>query len=96
VTKRKGLGRGLDALLGVAHDEPNPVTVTANGDRLLNIPIDLIQRGRYQPRLDIKPEALEELAASIRAQGVVQPVVVAAVRMAFVWSAFILFCSSSP
>ncbi len=76
MSKKKGLGRGLDALLGIAHDEPNPVTVTANGDRLLNIPIDLIQRGRYQPRLDIKPEALEELAASIRAQGVVQPVVV--------------------
>ncbi|MSQ68755.1 MAG: ParB/RepB/Spo0J family partition protein [Gammaproteobacteria bacterium] len=78
MSRKKALGRGLDALLGVGRDEPTLGAEAANGDRLLNIPIDLIQRGRYQPRLDLKPEALQELAASIRAQGVVQPVVVRA------------------
>jgi ParB family chromosome partitioning protein len=45
-------------------------------DELAYLPLDLLQRGRYQPRLDMRPESLEELAASIRAQGVVQPIVV--------------------
>lgn len=80
MTKKRALGRGLDALLGVgsasaAPAEPPPAPLPA-GDRLRMLPVDLIQRGRYQPRLDIKPEALQELADSIRAQGVVQPVVV--------------------
>ncbi len=78
MTKKRALGRGLDALLGVGangrEDEPS----LAAGDQLKSIPVDLIQRGRYQPRLDIKPEALVDLAASIKAQGVVQPVVVRA------------------
>lgn len=78
MSRKKALGRGLDALLGLGRDEPTLGAEVANGDRLLNIPIDLIQRGRYQPRLELKPEALQELAASIRAQGVVQPVVVRA------------------
>jgi len=79
VTKKRALGRGLDALLGMAAG-PAPDAATAPnaaaGDQLRMLPVDLIQRGRYQPRLDIKPEALQELADSIRAQGVVQPVVV--------------------
>jgi ParB family chromosome partitioning protein len=74
MTKKRALGRGLDALLGIGADKPSPEE--RNGDLLKTIPVDLIQRGRYQPRLDIKPEALEDLAASIRAQGIVQPVVV--------------------
>lgn len=74
--KKRALGRGLDALLGVGAAQQESETPLASGDQLKNIPIDLIQRGRYQPRLEIKPEALEELAASIKAQGVVQPVVV--------------------
>ncbi|MGB8327357.1 MAG: ParB/RepB/Spo0J family partition protein, partial [Steroidobacteraceae bacterium] len=45
-------------------------------EELAYLPLDLLQRGRYQPRLDMRPESLEELAASIRAQGVVQPIVV--------------------
>jgi len=85
VTKKRALGRGLDALLGVGADQAAPAAASAvehvaAGDQLRMIPVDLIQRGRYQPRLDIKPEALEELANSIRAQGVVQPVVVRPLR----------------
>jgi ParB family chromosome partitioning protein len=71
--KRKGLGRGLDALLGGAAligtgEDP--------GDQLRQIPVDLIQRGKYQPRRDMREESLKDLADSIKAQGVVQPIVV--------------------
>jgi ParB family chromosome partitioning protein len=45
-------------------------------EELARVPLDLLQRGRYQPRLDMRPESLTELAESIRAQGVVQPIVV--------------------
>lgn len=80
MTKKRALGRGLDALLGVGGTSPAPepaqTPASAPRDLLRMIPVDLIQRGRYQPRLDIKPEALQELADSIKAQGVVQPVVV--------------------
>ncbi len=73
--KKRGLGRGLDALLGGSGKgvPPGPA-----GDQaaLRNLPVDLVQRGRYQPRSDMRSESLEDLAASIRAQGVVQPVVV--------------------
>jgi ParB family chromosome partitioning protein len=48
----------------------------AAGEELARLPLDLLQRGRYQPRVDMRPETLEELASSIRAQGVVQPIVV--------------------
>ena len=67
---KRGLGRGLDALLSgapAAEDE---------SDSLEQIPIERIQRGRYQPRVQMSEEALAELADSIRAQGIVQPVVV--------------------
>jgi ParB family chromosome partitioning protein len=47
-----------------------------NDGQLADLPVDLVQRGKYQPRRDIQPEALEELAGSIRAQGVMQPIVV--------------------
>lgn len=78
MTKKRALGRGLDALLGVGGAGPAsaPAPAPAAGDRLRMIPVEFIQRGRYQPRLDIKPEALQELADSIKAQGVVQPIVV--------------------
>ena len=74
--KKKGLGRGLDALLGssVGTVEPSPEETPEKA--LRELPLDLIQRGRYQPRTDMDPAALEELAASIRAQGVLQPIVV--------------------
>ncbi len=64
------LGRGLDALLGSY--EP----ATAEKDELRQLPVDLLRRGKYQPRTHMDPAALEELAASIKAQGVVQPIVV--------------------
>ena len=79
-TKKRGLGRGLDQLLGIA-TEPAPVSAGAEGSApagggLRNLPVDTIQKGRFQPRHDIAEDALQELADSIRAQGVVQPVVV--------------------
>ncbi|NIR29064.1 MAG: ParB/RepB/Spo0J family partition protein, partial [Gammaproteobacteria bacterium] len=73
-TKRRGLGRGLDALLGVPQAEQGAERPTS--ENLGSLPVDLIQRGRFQPRVDMHPETLKELADSIRAQGVVQPVVV--------------------
>lgn len=75
MTRKRALGRGLDALLGTGN-ERSALDRNDAGDQLRVIPIDLIQPGRYQPRLEIKPEALEELANSIKAQGVVQPIVV--------------------
>lgn len=73
--KKRGLGRGLDALLGGAGiPEQSPATREQAG--LRELPVDLIERSRYQPRADFNEEALQELADSIRAQGVIQPVVV--------------------
>jgi ParB family chromosome partitioning protein len=71
--KRRGLGKGLDALLGGA---VSPVAEERQGADLRELPVDLLQPGKYQPRTDMHPESLEELANSIRAQGVVQPIVV--------------------
>jgi len=68
--KAKGLGRGLDALLGPDNDAPSP------RDALLKLPVDRIQPGRYQPRTRMDQAALAELAASIRAQGLMQPLLV--------------------
>jgi len=91
--KRRGLGRGLDVLLGVVnHDReqserrPSEIPMTEEmtttavaeiplGSLLCQISVERIQRGRYQPRTDLRQDTLEELAASIRVQGVVQPVV---------------------
>lgn len=72
VTKKRGLGRGLDALLAdVSQDENIELD-----DSLQHFPLDRIQPGKYQPRVDMSQESLEELADSIRAQGLVQPIVV--------------------
>ena len=72
MSRKKVLGRGLDALLS------DSVVAPAPGDEreLRELPVDLIQRSRFQPRRHLDPDALEELARSIRARGVVQPVVV--------------------
>jgi len=76
-TKKRGLGRGLDALLGGAVTASATNQADKKEDGILKVlPLDVIQRGRYQPRVDMHPESLEELADSIRAQGVVQPIVV--------------------
>ena len=77
--KKPSLGRGLAELspmmarraATVEQQGPPPV-----GDRIANLPLDLLQRGKYQPRLDMRPETLNELAQSIKAQGVMQPIVV--------------------
>lgn len=84
--KKRGLGRGLDALLGASQatqDDSGDVldvvagTAPAGKDHTLDeLPVDLIQRGKYQPRRDMDQEALRELADSIVAQGVMQPIVV--------------------
>ncbi|MFK5949775.1 MAG: ParB/RepB/Spo0J family partition protein, partial [Methylococcales bacterium] len=69
--KKRGLGRGLNALLG----DITPVEKEKN-QALHSLPIEFLQRGKYQPRKDMDPEALQELADSIKAQGVIQPIVV--------------------
>ncbi len=75
--KKRGLGRGLDALLGSAsHAEEVATGAGEKGTGFATLPVDIIQRGRYQPRRDFNPESLQELADSIAAQGVVQPIVV--------------------
>jgi len=71
--KRTGLGRGLEALLGEATAR---AAAEPAGEALARLPLDLLQRGRYQPRLDMRTEALQDLADSIKAQGVIQPIVV--------------------
>ncbi len=77
--RKKRLGRGLDALLSKPVAETQFVSGAAAGDALQAIPLDLLQRGQYQPRVDMRQDSLENLAASIRAQGVVQPIVVRAI-----------------
>jgi len=88
MTEKKKLGKGLDALLSSRSTEtmasllgkpkdrtPTEVSPDKDGD-LKNIPIDLVQRGKYQPRTDMHEEALQELANSIKKQGVLQPIVI--------------------
>ncbi|TRW94420.1 ParB/RepB/Spo0J family partition protein [Candidatus Methylobacter oryzae] len=73
--KKRGLNRGLDALLGSFSDKDEQAEA-GEGHQLQTLPIEYMQRGRYQPRKDIDPEKLQELADSIKAQGIIQPVVV--------------------
>ncbi len=75
--KKRGLGRGLDALLGGnSVDTLEQEAVKADTRELQHLPLDLIQRGKYQPRRDMDVTALEELAQSIKTHGVMQPIVV--------------------
>src|ERR1051325_5664277 len=90
--KKPTLGRSLAALLPntFAQVPPPPAggpaapagaesrgsPALAPGDELAKLPLDLLQRGKYQPRVDMRQETLQELADSIKAQGVVQPIVV--------------------
>jgi len=78
--KKLGLGRGLDALLGSGgHDLAADDTAFAEpgpGNAVNKLPLDRIDRGRYQPRREFDPDSLRELADSIAAQGVIQPIVV--------------------
>ena len=76
-SKKRGLGRGLDALLATSNassDQGSRISETAS--ELQKLPIEYLQPGKYQPRKDMSPEALDELASSIRSQGVIQPIVV--------------------
>ena len=76
IHRRPTLGRGLADLLGARATAP--VAAAPAGEQLAKLPLDLLQRGRYQPRIDMRTETLAELAESIKAQGVVQPIVVRA------------------
>jgi ParB family chromosome partitioning protein len=86
IQKKPTLGRGLADLLGQMTPPRPPPAAGATpapdpgaappAEELAHLPLDVLQRGRYQPRIDMRPETLEELAASIKAQGVVQPIVV--------------------
>ena len=74
MTKKKRLGRGLDVLLS----KPVADTPAVTGhelDSLQKIPVELLQRGQYQPRVDMRQDTMENLANSIKSQGVVQPIV---------------------
>lgn len=71
MAKLKGLGRGLDALLGEGE--------TSEGERLLTLPVESLVPGKYQPRTYMDTEALAELAESIRSQGLMQPILARAV-----------------
>jgi len=77
MAKRKGgLGRGLDSLLSSSATSKISSNTVAPGDRLQTLSIELIQRSQFQPRTRFDEEQLESLAASIRAKGIIQPIVV--------------------
>jgi len=73
--KKRGLGRGLEALLGPKAAATAPPEAQP-GERLRQIPVKQLQPGKYQPRMGMDPAKLSELAESIKAQGVIQPIVV--------------------
>ncbi|MFC3152697.1 ParB/RepB/Spo0J family partition protein [Litoribrevibacter euphylliae] len=84
-TKKRGLGRGLDALLGAtgnvkADTKDTAKSALSQDGALTHVPVEFIQRGKYQPRMDIDPASLEELSASIKAQGVMQPIVIRPIK----------------
>ena len=79
--KKPSLGRGLEALMGSVALRPSPAPSATQpnapaSEELAKLPLDQLQRGRYQPRIDMREESLQGLADSIKAQGVVQPIVV--------------------
>lgn len=78
MVKKRGLNRGLQALLQGAGSLDVDLTQTQpdTKDGLHDLPVEWVQRGVYQPRRDMDPSALEELAASIRVHGIMQPIVV--------------------
>lgn len=94
MTRKRALGRGLDALIGanarrrelldadgqidtsLSTEDDGLVAEIEASERLVRLPLSQLTRGKYQPRREIQPEALEELTDSIRAQGVMQPIVV--------------------
>lgn len=77
--RKRGLGRGLDALIDMTRPLMGGGSVDVAAGELRNLALDSLQAGRFQPRRDWQPEPLAELADSIRAQGIIQPLVVRAV-----------------
>ncbi|MCZ2721830.1 ParB/RepB/Spo0J family partition protein [Marinomonas sp. 15G1-11] len=79
-TKKRGLGRGLDALLAPKVSSSNTsdeaITESEQVNGLTYLPLNWLHKGKFQPRRDMNPALLEELAASIRTQGIMQPIVV--------------------
>ncbi|MGI9322337.1 MAG: ParB/RepB/Spo0J family partition protein, partial [Pseudomonadales bacterium] len=84
--KKRRLGRGLDALLGpepkataaskkAAASAPKTPEAAAATEGIQQLPVDRLKRGRYQPRASFPPEAISELAKSIKSQGIMQPIV---------------------
>jgi ParB family chromosome partitioning protein len=77
--KKPSLGRGLaelSPLLARRTGAPAAEPPVLAGDRLASLPLDLLQRGKFQPRVDMRTETLSELADSIKTQGLVQPILV--------------------
>ncbi|MCF1428596.1 MAG: ParB/RepB/Spo0J family partition protein [Shewanella sp.] len=85
--KKRGLGKGLDALLSTSHaaskkletQEQAQAADLLNNSALRQLDLDLLRPGKYQPRRDMSPAALEELSESIRVQGIIQPILVRSV-----------------
>ncbi|WP_349920429.1 ParB/RepB/Spo0J family partition protein [Aeromonas veronii] len=87
--KKRGLGKGLDALLStstaarqkqvMSDQRTEQAMAPTNQGELRKLPVEWLQSGKYQPRKDMSQDALEDLANSIRAQGVIQPIVVRAI-----------------
>lgn len=82
--KKRGLGKGLDALLGTSAiartkeqaEDDLPQSILTVESEFKKLPIEWLYPGKYQPRKDMATDALDELAASITAQGIIQPIVV--------------------
>ena len=83
--KKRGLGKSLDALLSTSHtartkqvaaDRQVESIVVEQENELRQIPVEFLQRGEFQPRKDMSPDALDDLASSIKAQGIIQPIIV--------------------
>ena len=74
--KKRGLGRGLEALLGPKGAAQAPVLEATPADTLRRLPVDALSPGKYQPRKTMDQAKLAELAESIKVQGVIQPIVV--------------------
>ena len=77
--KKRGLGRGLDALLAPQTTDTKEVNGGSNNDQvkgLTYLPVEWLSKGKFQPRRDMNPTQLEDLASSIRTQGIMQPIVV--------------------
>lgn len=78
MVKKRGLGKSLDALLAYTNTETSNVAEAEapSHEKLTQLDVGRIQRGKYQPRRDMDPQALEDLASSIRSQGIIQPLIV--------------------